>query len=123
MDNAHPKLMYTVVYSACSFFTNLDLSCIDNARIIYRKIRYNFECISNFSMCATCTAQLTPLDIIILIICSEEYKSLRSLLCNFLHLLALTLIYSHKASCLQTPSAYVLSETDRLSSTTIYSNI
>ena len=28
------------VYRACSFFTNLDLSCIDNARVIYRKIRY-----------------------------------------------------------------------------------
>ena len=28
------------VYRACSFFTNLDLFCIDNARIIYRKIWY-----------------------------------------------------------------------------------
>ena len=28
------------VYRACSFFTNLDLFCIDNARVIYRKIRY-----------------------------------------------------------------------------------
>jgi len=28
------------VYHACSFFTNLDLFCIDNAHIIYRKIRY-----------------------------------------------------------------------------------
>ena len=27
------------VYRACSFFTNLDLFCIDNARVIYRKIR------------------------------------------------------------------------------------
>jgi len=24
------------------FFTNLDLFCIDNARVIYRKIRYIF---------------------------------------------------------------------------------
>ena len=40
MYNAHPKLMYTAVYRACSFFTNLDLFCIDNARVIYRKIRY-----------------------------------------------------------------------------------
>ena len=29
------------VYRACSFFTNLDLFCIDNARVIYRKIRYS----------------------------------------------------------------------------------
>ena len=28
------------VYRACSFFTNLDRFCIDNARVIYRKIRY-----------------------------------------------------------------------------------
>ena len=28
------------VYRACSFFTNLDLSRIDNVRVIYRKIRY-----------------------------------------------------------------------------------
>jgi len=28
------------VYRACSSFTNLDLFCIDNARVIYRKIRY-----------------------------------------------------------------------------------
>ena len=42
MYNAHPKLMYTAVYRACSFFTNLDLFCIDNARVIYRKIvNYN----------------------------------------------------------------------------------
>jgi len=27
------------VYCACSFFTNLDLFCIDNGRVIYRKIR------------------------------------------------------------------------------------
>ena len=40
MYNAHPKLMYTAVYRACSFFTNLDLFCIDNVRVIYRKIRY-----------------------------------------------------------------------------------
>ena len=39
IDNAHPQLMYTAVYRACSFFTNLDLFCIDNARVIYRKIR------------------------------------------------------------------------------------
>ena len=30
------------VYRAYSFFTNLDLFCIDNARVIYRKIRYLF---------------------------------------------------------------------------------
>ena len=40
IDNAHPKLMYTAVYCACSFFMNLDLFCIDNARVTYRKIRY-----------------------------------------------------------------------------------
>ena len=34
IDNAHPKLMYTAVYRACSFFTNLYLFCIDNARVI-----------------------------------------------------------------------------------------
>jgi len=46
MYNAHPKLMYTAVYRACSFFTNLDLFCVDNARVIYRKIRYIFwECV------------------------------------------------------------------------------
>ena len=28
------------VFRACSFFTNLDLFCIDNARVIYGKIRY-----------------------------------------------------------------------------------
>ena len=28
------------VYGACLFFTNLDLFCIDNERVIYRKIRY-----------------------------------------------------------------------------------
>jgi len=39
MYNAHPKLMYIAVYRACSFFTNLDLFCIDNARVIYQKIR------------------------------------------------------------------------------------
>ena len=27
------------VYRTCSFFTNLELFCIDNARVIYRKIR------------------------------------------------------------------------------------
>ena len=31
------------VYRACSFFTNLDLFSIDNARVIYRKIRYFFS--------------------------------------------------------------------------------
>ena len=30
------------VYRAFSFFMNLDLFCIDNARVIYRKIRYVF---------------------------------------------------------------------------------
>ena len=39
-DNAHSKLMYTAVYHACSFVMNLDLFCIDNTRIMYRKIRY-----------------------------------------------------------------------------------
>jgi len=29
------------VYRACSFFTNLYLFCIDNARVMYRKIWYN----------------------------------------------------------------------------------
>ena len=28
------------VYCTCSFFTNLDLFCIDNARVIYQKVRY-----------------------------------------------------------------------------------
>jgi len=28
------------VYCTCSFFTNLDLFCIDNTSVIYRKIRY-----------------------------------------------------------------------------------
>jgi len=28
------------VYRACSFFTNLDRFCIDNGRVVYRKIRY-----------------------------------------------------------------------------------
>ena len=28
------------VYRACSYFTNLDLFCTDNARVIYRKIRH-----------------------------------------------------------------------------------
>ena len=28
------------IYHACSFFTNLDLFCIDNGRVIFRKIRY-----------------------------------------------------------------------------------
>ena len=32
------------VYCACSFFTNLDLFSIDNARVIYRKIQY-FSCV------------------------------------------------------------------------------
>ena len=40
MYNAHPKLMYTAVYRACSFFTNLDLFCIDNARVTYTKYKY-----------------------------------------------------------------------------------
>ena len=57
MYNAHPKLMSYIstlvlllhliyfsylsnVYRACSFFTNLDLFCIDNAHVIYRKIRH-----------------------------------------------------------------------------------
>jgi len=57
MYNAHPKLFtlyfylsfvlhliylsyLSTVYRACSFFTNLDLFCIDNLRVIYRKIRY-----------------------------------------------------------------------------------
>jgi len=39
MYKAHPKLMYTAVYSTCSFFTNLNLFCMDNACVIYRKIR------------------------------------------------------------------------------------
>jgi len=33
-------LVFSNVYCACSFFTNLDLFCIDNARDIYGKIRY-----------------------------------------------------------------------------------
>ena len=37
-------LMYT---AHVHFFTNLDLFCIDNARVIYRKIRY-FECKKNY---------------------------------------------------------------------------
>jgi hypothetical protein len=28
------------VYRACSFFANSELFCIDNARVIYKKIRY-----------------------------------------------------------------------------------
>ena len=40
MYNVRPKLMYTAVYRACSYFTNLDLFCVDNVRVIYRKIRY-----------------------------------------------------------------------------------
>jgi len=39
MCNMHPKLMYTAVYHACSFFSNLFLFYIDNACVIYRKIR------------------------------------------------------------------------------------
>ena len=34
------KFQISNVYRACLFFTNLDLFCIDNARVIYRKIRY-----------------------------------------------------------------------------------
>jgi len=34
------KFQISNVYRACSFFTNLDLFCIDNAGVIYRKIRY-----------------------------------------------------------------------------------
>jgi len=34
------KFQISNVYPACSFFTNLDLLCIDNARVIYRKIRF-----------------------------------------------------------------------------------
>jgi len=34
---SHTFLMYT---AHVHFFTNLDLFCIDNARVIYRKIRY-----------------------------------------------------------------------------------
>jgi hypothetical protein len=30
---------FSNVYCACSFFTNLDLFCIDNVRVIYKKIR------------------------------------------------------------------------------------
>jgi len=30
------------VYHTCSFFTNLDPFCIDNARVIYKKIQYFF---------------------------------------------------------------------------------
>jgi hypothetical protein len=33
---------YFNVYRAFSFFTNFDIFCIDNARVIYRKIRYFF---------------------------------------------------------------------------------
>ena len=35
------------------FFTNLDIFCIDNARVIYRKIRYlkNFHGIEDFYLC------------------------------------------------------------------------
>jgi hypothetical protein len=31
---------YSNLYRACSIFTNLDLFCIDNARVMYKKIRY-----------------------------------------------------------------------------------
>ena len=51
------------VYRACSFFTNLDLFCIHNARVIYRKIRYIFKraeiqsCTNNlFSRCFQSTS-------------------------------------------------------------------
>jgi len=37
IDNA--RVIYRKI-GKCSFFTNLDLFCIDNARVIYRKIRY-----------------------------------------------------------------------------------
>jgi hypothetical protein len=39
--------LYCNVYHACSFFMNLDLFCIDNARIIYKKIRYIFYASKN----------------------------------------------------------------------------
>jgi len=34
------KFQISNVYRACSFFTSLDLFCIDNTRVIYRKIQY-----------------------------------------------------------------------------------
>jgi len=37
------------VYSACSYFTNLDLFCTDNARVIYRKISNVYSACSFFT--------------------------------------------------------------------------
>ena len=45
------KFQISNVYRACSFFTNLDLFCIDNARVIYRKIRYLFWSRPKFFPC------------------------------------------------------------------------
>ena len=43
--------MYTV---HVHFFMNLDLVCIDNARVIYRKIRYNEQEMGvNILLCVT----------------------------------------------------------------------
>jgi len=36
------------VYRACSFFTNLDLFCIDNACVIYQKISNVYHACSFF---------------------------------------------------------------------------
>jgi hypothetical protein len=59
---------------------------------------------------ATCKTHLVLLDLIILIILGEEYKSRSSLLCSFLHLFitypTLVQIFS-SAPCSQTPSVYV----------------
>ena len=65
------------VYRACLFFTNLDLFCIDNARVIYRKIQYfvlvrerpsfihvtiyGQNCRGNCAMCSPCQIILSLL--------------------------------------------------------------
>ena len=70
----------------------------------------NPACTSPLPICVTCPDPLIRLDLIILIIFVEEYRSLSSSLCSFLHSPVTSSLLAQilsSAPYSQTPSAYV----------------